>query len=401
MYEHVDALRQFRRAIRRLDERDHEGAFRDALGAFRLKPGENAVRGLFVTVARQTIDSLCAAHDYEKAQEIAEQAWQAAPQEDTVAGGRARVMLSRLDLAQLLSDDQSTLTTLETLVASRLKGEADADSIAHQGRAYAATLDRELGIERKLNEARQLMGEHLFGLALELMAGIAAEGREAIICDLLKVQCLRELGDLDGALRVAQALVQNYPEYGPCHHAYGRVLSFRGMFEEARRELTEAKEMDAENYGALKDLAQNAYWAGWYDEAAADFAIALTHDAGGIVETSLLAICLLHLHREPEVPALMRPFLSTVAGDHWYSILIEWFCGNVSDEQLLHQAHTNLQRSESSFYVGEKWRAQGRVTEGNKLLKNCAELGLWVHIEPQTVEAMRRGGRLDGVFEGH
>lgn len=393
----VQAFRHARQAFELFKTGAYDEAYRDADEALRHAPGEEQIQQLYDAVAERAVDLLCDRGELDRAWDLAQKAFRTrGPQSSGIRRCRARVLLRRLDPQKVCSENPEDIAVLVMLVQNQVPKDPADEAIQQKARKFGAILDPKIQNERKLNRVNQLISARRPREALELLGSLRLEGRDSIWAGHLEALCHYHMGRLDRALEVADRLVADYPLFPFVRKNRGRLLSYAGRFAEAEEDLMAYREADENDYDIVHEIAMNAFRAGNYQDAIANFRLARRHGNDSFQGVMVECMDLMRQGRTGEIPKTLENLSEKRRKDPDLRLSIEWISGTIDDEECLRRAHLKADpKGGTYFWLGLKLRLAGDRARGHALIRRCLELGHTEIYEYEHALAMKNSGQLE------
>lgn len=199
-------------------------------------------------------------------------------------------------------------------------------------------------------------------------------------------------GELEAALSVSEPLTLLAWTSGRLLR--GQLLSMAGKFSQAAEMFSPIGDTDGFESERLLQSGLNAWRAGDYATAVDQLRAAREQGQDALQTILCEGIFLIRSGRETEIDALVAQTPARHLNDSALASTVQWLAGKLSDDELLALAKSPKRLCGISYWIGEKRRAQGRVQEGDALIRQALETGATTLYEYQHALAISNGGRL-------
>ena len=133
---------------------------------------------------------------------------------------------------------------------------------------------------------------------------------------------LHEQGDIAGAIKGYEAILEKYPESADVRSNLGAAYSRLGRYEEAIAQYRQALARIGKQDTIRFNLALAYYKANWFGEAAGELSTIVADQPGNKTATLLLADCLVRLGEFKKVIDMLSPLEKTHAEDKTFAYLL-------------------------------------------------------------------------------
>jgi len=166
-----------------------------------------------------------------------------------------------------------------------------------------------------------------FFIAGAVLAGhVSAQGQADVEREFERATQLHQTGDLQGAVRAYQAILDKNPARADVRSNLGAAYSALGRYEEAIEQYKRALIIDSSNYAIRFNLGVAYYKAAWFSEAAAElerFVTAAQADNPTAANARLvLADCLVRLGEYKKVIQSLSPLADADPGNRTIAYIL-------------------------------------------------------------------------------
>jgi lipoprotein NlpI len=218
--------------------------------------------------------------------------------------------------------------------------------------------------------------ERLF--ATELLRQVGENG--PLVGALLERRAIANssLADHDATLADADRALAAAPESGYSHYTRGLALMSLGRGSEA---LAAMQQFTSPNNRASMQMGVGSaqYYQGDFAGAERSFSQALQESSGNERVFALSWLYLASQKAGGKGRALMQPHLMDVNRGSWPGVLVHYFAGEASQDEVIERARDNtsmerLNLSEAYFYVGQQLLLAGKASEAKRMFRRTVEL---------------------------
>lgn len=186
------------------------------------------------------------------------------------------------------------------------------------------------------------------------------------------------LADHDATLADADRALAKAPEAGYSHYTRGLALMSLGRGSEALAAMQQFA--NPSNRTALQmGVGSAQYYQGEFSEAQRSFSQAVQEASGNERVFALSWLYMASQKAGGKGRALMQPHLADVSRSSWPGVLVHFFAGEASQDEVLERARENksmerLNLSEAYFYLGQQLLLAGQPAEARRMFRRTLDL---------------------------